>query len=139
MNSDFCVGVHALVYLDHKKCMLSSEELADNICTNRVRIRRVMGKLAKAGLVETRSGHDGGYSLNEAAGDISLENIADALDTHFVSASWQSGDVEKECLVSSGMGAIMDDILDDLDETCRKKLKDKTIADIGRQIFGNDS
>ena len=58
MNSDFCVGVHALVYLSHKNCCLSSEELAENICTNRVRVRRVMGRLGKAGLVDTKSGSE---------------------------------------------------------------------------------
>ena len=28
MNSDFCVAVHALVYLNRRGCVLSSEELA---------------------------------------------------------------------------------------------------------------
>ena len=31
MNSDFCVAVHALVYLNRRGCVLSSEELARNI------------------------------------------------------------------------------------------------------------
>ena len=35
MTSDYCVAVHALVYLNHKAKVLSSEELAENICTNR--------------------------------------------------------------------------------------------------------
>lgn len=34
MTSDYCVAVHALVYLNHKAKVLSSEELAENICTN---------------------------------------------------------------------------------------------------------
>ena len=42
MNSDFCVAVHGMVYLYHKKCQLSSDELADNICTNPARVRKVM-------------------------------------------------------------------------------------------------
>ena len=48
MNSEFAICVHALVYLDHKAACLSSEELAENICTNAARIRKVLGKLKKA-------------------------------------------------------------------------------------------
>ena len=37
MKSDFSVAVHALVYLSVKGCTLSSDALADNICTNAAR------------------------------------------------------------------------------------------------------
>ena len=52
MNSDFVVAVHAMVFLHHKAETVSSEMLAENICTNPVRIRRVMARLKKAGLVK---------------------------------------------------------------------------------------
>ena len=58
MNGLFCVAVHALIYLDKRGCLLSSEELAANICTNPARVRKVMAKLKKAGLVTTRTGTD---------------------------------------------------------------------------------
>ena len=45
LNSDFCVAVHGLVFLKHKGCTISSEELAENICTNPARVRKVMAKL----------------------------------------------------------------------------------------------
>ena len=56
MNSDFCVAVHGMVYLNHKNCQLSSEELAENICTNPARVRKVMAKLKKKNLVQTKEG-----------------------------------------------------------------------------------
>ncbi|MFR5902988.1 MAG: transcriptional regulator, partial [Neglectibacter timonensis] len=34
MTSEFTIAVHALVYLNHKAQLLSSEALAKNICTN---------------------------------------------------------------------------------------------------------
>ena len=61
MNSAFCVAVHALVYLNHKARQLTSEELAENICTNPARVRKIMAVLKKAGLVETKEGSVGGY------------------------------------------------------------------------------
>lgn len=38
MTSEFNVAVHALVYLSHRGGTLSSEELAQNICTNAARV-----------------------------------------------------------------------------------------------------
>ena len=43
------------------KTVLSSEELAKNVCTNPVLIRKVMSKLKKAGFVDTKGGNNGGY------------------------------------------------------------------------------
>ena len=63
MDSSFNLAVHALVCLSHSGRSLSSEALAENICTNPTRVRRVMAGLKKAGMVETREGLDGGYRL----------------------------------------------------------------------------
>ena len=57
MNSDFIVAVHALVYLNHKADIVSSEALAKNICTNAARVRKVMAPLKRAGFVTTREGN----------------------------------------------------------------------------------
>ena len=54
MDSSFNLAVHALVCLSHSGRSLSSEALAENICTNPTRVRRVMAGLKKAGMVETR-------------------------------------------------------------------------------------
>lgn len=43
MKSDFIVAVHALVYLSHRGCLASSEELAENICTNPARSGKSWG------------------------------------------------------------------------------------------------
>ena len=56
MDSSFNLAVHALVCLSHSERSLSSEALAENICTNPTRVRRVQAVLKKAGIVETREG-----------------------------------------------------------------------------------
>lgn len=139
MDSTFGIAVHALVFLNHKKCVLSSEELAANICTNPVRVRRVMSMLGKAGIVETRAGHVGGYSFAGDADNLTLERVAEALQTCFVSTSWRSGDSDMECLVASGMADIMDSIYSQLNDTCRTKLKGISIGDIDRRIFPQEN
>lgn len=135
MNSDFCVAVHALVYLNHKDCVQSSDALAENICTNPARVRKVMAKLKKAGFIETKEGSEGGYRFSGEAAAVSLADIADALDVQFVASSWHSGDSDMKCLIASGMAGLMDDVFDDLDRLCRERLKQKTIAELDSRIF----
>ncbi len=139
MTSEFGIAVHALVYLNHKAKTLSSEELAENICTNPARVRKVMAKLKKAGLVATKEGLTGGYSMERNPGDVSLAEISAAVEARFVSSAWRSGDSDMECLVASGMADIMDGIYLELDGLCKQHLKGVTVLDIDRKIFGNGS
>ena len=135
MNSSFCVAVHALVYLNHKACMLSSEELAENICTNPARVRKVLSALKKAGMVETKEGSVGGYRFAGDPEKLTLDQVADALQIRFVETAWRSGDTDMECLVASGMADLMDGIFSDLDRGCRKRLAEISIADLDGKIF----
>lgn len=137
MTSEFCVAVHALVYLNHKGETVRSEALAENICTNPARVRKVMARLGRAGLVETREGAEGGYLFTKRADEVSLRQIGDALETEYVGTAWRSGDRDMKCLVASGMADIMDGILGDLNETCRARLETVTIATIDHKIFGS--
>lgn len=139
MNSDFIVAVRALVFLNHKQGVVSSEALAENVCTNAARVRKVMAPLKRAGLVETREGNEGGYRFAADPVGTDLASIAEALGVRFVEARWHSGDADKECLVASGMGGIMDGIFAELDECCRERLKQVTVASIDDRIFGGAS
>lgn len=136
MNSEFGIAVHALVFLNHKSQTLSSIELAENICTNPARVRKVMAKLKKSDLVITREGLDGGYLFDKNPKEVSLFHISQALEIDFVSSSWKSGDMDMDCLVASGMGNILDSIYKNLDSQCKEHLKHISIDDIDQQIFG---
>lgn len=135
MNSEFCVAVHGLVFLNLKGQCLSSEALAENICTNPARVRKVMAKLKKAGLVSTKEGSDGGYSLEKAAEEISLRQISEALDIQFVSSHWRSGSQDMDCMVASGMADVMDHLYTGLDALCQKRLERVTIADVSGMLM----
>lgn len=136
MNSDFVLAAHALVFLNHKAKVLTSEALAENICTNPARVRRVMGKLRKAGLVELRGWREeGGYFFHLPPEQVTLRLVGDALDVCFVSTGWRSGDPHMECRVASGMSDVVDGIFDELDALCRERLSHITIRDIDRMLF----
>lgn len=135
MTGEFAIAVHAVVYLNHKKQSLSSEELAKNVCTNPARIRMVMGRLRKAGLIETREGVNGGYSFEKDAKQITLCDIGKAVKARFVGSAWRSGDTDMECLIASGMANVMDGLYAEMDALCHERLKTVTVQDIDDIIF----
>lgn len=136
MTGEFAVAVHTLVYLNHRKLTLSSEALAENVCTNPARVRKVMAKLKKAGLIATREGNEGGYLFLGDPAKLNLRQILEAVGTPVVSSPWKPGSKEMDCLVASGMADILDGIYGDLDLLCREKLESITIQDIEEKIFG---
>lgn len=135
MNSDFDVAVHAMVFLHHKGTTLRSEELAENVCTNAGRIRRVMAQLKKAGLVDTREGRfSGGYSY-EKTRHVTLGDIGRALDVKYVDVGWHSGGAEMKCKIASGMAGYMDELYQALNQKCFAHLDTITVAEVEHTFF----
>lgn len=135
MTSDFAIAVHALVYLNHKATVVKSRALAENICANAARVRKVMAKLKAAGLVEATEGADGGYTFPFKAKEVNLKEVAVALNTEFVGSNWKSGDDEMECFIASGMAGVMDDVYSDLNLICYDRLEKITLDEIDGRIF----
>lgn len=135
MTSEFNIAIHALVFLSHKEINIPSEELAKNICTNPARVRKIMAKLKKAGLIETKEGSDGGYFFNKDTKNVTLNEIGQALEITYVSASWHSGDTDKKCLIASGMADVMDEIYTQMSNTCANYLETISLNDIDQKIF----
>lgn len=94
-----------------------------------------MAKLKKAGLVSTKEGSEGGYSLAKNAEQITLNQISAALQIEFVSSHWRSGSQNLDCMVASGMADVMDRLYSDLDALCQKRLEGITIADVAAALI----
>jgi len=135
LNSDFCVAVHGLVFLKHKGCTISSEELAENICTNPARVRKIMAGLKRAGLVETKEGNEGGYRFVGDPAALTLDQVARALEVRFVSTNWRGGGVDQPCLEASGMSEVMDGLLEELDQGCRSRLSEISLAELDSRLY----
>jgi Rrf2 family protein len=75
-NSRFAVCVHILAYLAYRQGeSVTSAEIASSVDTNPVVIRRLLAALVKAGLVATRKGAGGGFSLAIKPADCTLLQI----------------------------------------------------------------
>ena len=139
MTGEFAIAVHAIVYLNHKRSYLSSEELAKNICTNPARVRMVMSKLKRSGIILTREGAAGGYAVRENVSDLSLREVAEAVGAAFVGSAWRPGDSDRECLVASGMADVMDGLSAKMDGLCRGYLSGVYVRDVENTIFNTEA
>ena len=104
-------------------------------CTNPARIRKVMAKLKKAGLLETREGNSGGYELQGDASAIKLSDLAQALQQPLTKSGWRSGALNTYCMVATGMGTVVDTLEASLNEVCMQSLSQITIEDISQQLI----
>jgi Rrf2 family protein len=75
-NTQFALAVHVLTLLgaepDVRK---SSETLAASAGSNPVHVRRVLGRLRRAGLVRSRSGPNGGWLVPAPPCDVTLADV----------------------------------------------------------------
>jgi DNA-binding IscR family transcriptional regulator len=79
ISSRFSIAVHilSLISISSKEC--TGDFIADSVNTNPVIIRKIMGMLKKAGLVEVRPGV-GGASLLKHPDQITLLDVYRAVD-----------------------------------------------------------
>ncbi|PTX64617.1 Rrf2 family protein [Melghirimyces profundicolus] len=80
ISSRFTIAVHILSLLEVEKAShCTSEWIASSVNTNPVIIRRVIGKLKKAGLVGVRPGTGGAYLLKSLE-DVTLLDVYRAVE-----------------------------------------------------------
>lgn len=76
MTSEFTIGLHVLGFLTARAgAPLTSDVLAATYGTSPVVLRRVLSKLKRAGLVESRRGVGGGSILAREASSITLRDV----------------------------------------------------------------
>ncbi|SNC76687.1 transcriptional regulator, BadM/Rrf2 family [Hymenobacter gelipurpurascens] len=76
MNTRFAVATHILAYLAHSPGQpVSSDVLASSAGTHPVVVRRLMGNLREAGLVQSQRGAGGGTLLARPASEITLLDV----------------------------------------------------------------
>ncbi len=81
MNTRFAVAVHILTLLHSQQGEpATSEYIASSVNTNPSLIRRLLSKLAKAGLTRSQMGMGGGALLARSAESITLVDVYRAMD-----------------------------------------------------------
>ena len=80
MNGRFQIAVHIFTLLHAAgDALLSSDYIAGSVNVNPVLIRKEISHLSKLGLVTSKEGKSGGYSLGKPAGEITMADIYEAV------------------------------------------------------------
>lgn len=130
INVQFSVASHimaALGLLDGEP--VRSAQLAGSVNADPTFVRRVVSKLAKAGLVTTTRGKGGACALSRRPSDITMLDIyrASAAPAAFAVHDYP---VAENCRVSRNIKACMDDILRDAQSGFEQRLARQTLAEI---------
>jgi Rrf2 family protein len=132
VNTQFAIAVHVLSNLAVRSgaddCV-TSEKLAASVNTNASFVRRLLSKLAKAGLVTTTRGKGGSCALARKAKDIDLLEIYRAVEAPKVFAIHQYPKM-KTCMISCRINQAMGEVLDQTQSLVEKNLKGICLSDI---------
>lgn len=130
-NSRLTVATHILVWMAlvarKQPDLVTSDRIAASVRTNPVVIRRTLGCLAKAGLVESYRGVNAGWRLAKSADDITLLEVLDALEQGPQFALHVS-QPSQACPVGRSLGLALSNVYDTIQEGVRSQLASKTVA-----------
>lgn len=125
------LALHALVKLAALKCehIVLSDLLLRPGSTHH--LSKVLQKLTRAGMITSKRGHGGGFSIAVHPSDIRLMDVWIALEGTFVTSvcphTWQ-GCVLSSCLFGTA--------LQDASNLLKKYFTDNTVADLARLFEG---
>ena len=131
ISSRFTVAVHilSLVAIESKE-LCTSEWIAESVNTNPVVIRRVIGKLRNAGLIQVRRGL-GGASLQRDLTDITLLDVYRAVEVVVEGELFQFHEKPNpNCPVGANIEAVLELILHRAQEAMESVLHEITMKDL---------
>lgn len=136
-SSRLSIALHALVHLHAQPGKsLTSSALATCLMTNPVVVRRVLGELREAGIVDASKGPNGGWSLSRPAADITLQQVYAAMGERLLRTESDPGD--KTCAIVRSVDRVMSDFLDDAEALLAARLARVTLSDIANDAMGKD-
>jgi Rrf2 family nitric oxide-sensitive transcriptional repressor len=107
---------------------LSAREMAASLSVSEAHLAKVLQRLGREGLVNSRRGPRGGFSLGRPADDINLLMVYEATEGPLQS---------KECLLSKRVCrdvCLMGDLLNDVDNRVRSYLTNTRLSDLANTL-----
>jgi Rrf2 family protein len=135
LSSKLSVGIHMLTIFALKPGeSLTSEFIASSVNTNPVVIRRLLGSLRAAGIVESRTGVGGGWSLLVDPERITLLDILRAVEPHNEIFALHPSEPNPECPCGLHIQGVLTEVYDKVQEGMSRQLAGISIACIARKI-----
>lgn len=132
VNNQLPIALHILGFLTSSDGEpLTSEVMADTYGTSPVVLRRVLAKLQRAGLVETRRGANGGSVL---ARDPQAIDLRQAYEAVAIDPQILSRHPECEGRVEGALAEFMNAVMGDAEAALLAELEAVTIAEMNVQV-----
>ena len=129
-NSQFSMAVHVLTVLArHKDEKVKSDLIARSVNTNPVVIRRLLGQLSQANMVESQTGAAGGTRLARCPGEITLAEVYKTVSCGEVFAL-HSRPPDKGCPVGRNIEAVLCNLQKEIDRSVGEKLSEYTLQSV---------
>lgn len=129
-NSQFSMAVHVLTVLARFEGeKVKSEKIACSVNTNPVVIRRLLGQLGQANLVESQTGAAGGTRLARCPKEITLAEVYKAVSCGEVFAL-HGRSPDKNCPVGRNIEAVLCGLQKEIDKSVGEKLSQYTLHSI---------
>jgi Rrf2 family protein len=128
-NTQFAIGVHVLTLLsafDGQR--VSSEVLAGSAGSNPVHVRRILGKLREAGLVDSVPGPGGGWLNTRSPQEVDLADVRRAL--HAGDRVLGVHGAHPDCSVGQQIQSELEQIDDQAVKALDDQLAKTTLADL---------
>ncbi|WP_088069871.1 Rrf2 family transcriptional regulator [Gottfriedia luciferensis] len=131
ISSRFTVAVHILSLVTiENSALCTSEWIAESVNTNPVVIRRVMGKLKNAGLIQVRRG-TGGATLQKSLNEITLLDVYRAVEVVEEGELFQFHEKPNpNCPVGANIQAVLELILNRAQEAMERILDEVTMEEL---------
>ncbi len=128
-NQQFSVSCHILAVLTaYGDAPVTSETIALSVDTNPVVIRRIMSHLRQHGLVESRSGSNGGWRLTRPASALSLREVYQAVSHESVLAMHQHPN--PDCLIGGHIQEALGGVFNQAQTAMELALEKFSVADV---------
>ncbi len=128
-NTQFAIGVHVLTLLSaFNGERVSSDVLAGSAGSNPVHVRRILGRLREAGLVESTPGPGGGWLNTRDPEDVNLAEVRRAL--HAGDRILGLHGAHPDCSVGQQIQTELERIDDHAVEALDRELARTTLADV---------
>ncbi|HBU83651.1 MAG TPA: transcriptional regulator [Paenibacillus sp.] len=135
--SAFGLAIQGLVFLSMSDNVRSSKEIANMMNSGTTFMRRVIGQLVRANLVEAREGRDGGYLLAKPASSITVADVYQALQMHNPLGTGMA-DSTLDCERGASVRGLFQEMSSQVEESTLHIFKQYTIKRIAAEVFKNE-
>lgn len=128
-NSRLSLALHTLGHMAGDPTHIrTSADIAAHAGTNPVVVRRVLGKLRKAGLLTSEKGHAGGWRLARDPDQITLADVYLALEESLVATI--EDEARPACTIEHILQRKVTSVLEDVERSLIERLAVTTIAEV---------